>query len=147
MYIQCIVHTSCVCTYMHYCTMYVLAGVPEVPIALPAPTLSQMPLTQFTQQPEHPPPVPPSQASSIASILAPDSQVSSQNSAHISQSSAQSMPKHLRREVSEEGSSSSTTSDVTAKINETVIHGTKSSHQEVCGKHTACVCVLVFQKG
>ena len=120
--------------------MYVLrthtyTGIPEVPIALPAPTLSQVPLTQFTQQ-DHPSPViPPSQPSTITSILAPDSLVSSQSSTHTSQSSAQSMPKHLGRGVSEEGSgSSSTTSDVTVKINETVMHRAKSSHQDVCGK-------------
>ena len=66
------------------------------------------------------------------------------------------MPKHLARGVSEEGSSSSTTSDVTVKVNETVIHGAKSSHQDACGKPTASlravfscsfVCVFVSQRG
>ena len=124
----------CVCAYMYY------TGVPEVPTALPVPTLSQAPLTQFTQQQDHPPPVPPSQPSTVTSILAPDSQVSSQSPAHISQSSAQSMPKHLKRGVSEEGSSSSSaTSDVTVKVNETVIiHRAKSNHQDTCGE---CTCI------
>ena len=99
---------------MYLCALCIThVGVLEVSTALPVPTLSQAPLTQFTQQQDHPPPVPSSQPSTVTSILAPDSQVSSQ-------SSAQSMPKHLKRGVSKEGSSSSSaTSDVMVKVDET----------------------------
>ena len=98
--------------YVFMCFVY-YTGVLEVPTALPVPTLSQAPLTKFTQQQDHLPPVLSSQPSTVTSIIAPDSQVSSQ-------SSAQSMPKHLKRGVSKEGSSSSSaTSDVMVKVDET----------------------------
>ena len=128
----------CILILMHY------TGVPEVPAALPAPTLSQASLTQFTQQQDRPPLVPPSQPSTVTSILALDSQVSSQSPSHISQSSAQSMPKHLKRGVSEEGSSSSSAaSDVTVKVNETVIiHRAKSNYQDTCGE-----CIIYMYVG
>ena len=100
-------------TYYVFMCFVCCTGVLEVPTALPVPTLSQAPLTQFTQQQDHPPPVPSSQPFTVTSILAPDSQV-------LSQSSAQSMLKHLKRGVSKEGSSSSSaTSDVMVKVDET----------------------------
>ena len=131
---MCMCLCVCISIFVHY------TGVPEIPAALAAPTLFQAPLTQFTQQQDHPPLVLPSQPFTVTSILTPDSQVSSQSPAHISQSSAQSMSKHLKRGVSEEGSSSSSaTSDVIVKVNETVlIHRAKSNHQDTCGE---CTCI------
>ena len=57
------------------------------------------------------------------------------------------MPKHLKRGMSEEGSSgsSSTTSDVTTRVNETVFHRAKSSHQDACGKRT-CTCTCICKR-
>ena len=113
-------------------------GIAEEAVALPPPSLSQMPATQYTQdqyQPHQSQPSPhthpstPSQSSTNPSILAPDSQISS-----VSQNTTQSAPKHSPTAFGAEENSSSASSDAVVKINETVFHGAKARRGKVSEK-------------